>query len=258
PNIVFILIDDLGWRDLGCYGSTFYETPNLDRLANEGMRFSNAYSACPVCSPTRASILTGKYPARVGVTDYIGGHARGKLLAAPYVEHLPPEEFNLAKALKEAGYQTWHIGKWHLGGKEFFPEKQGFDANIGGCGFGHPPTYFSPYKIPTLSDGREGEYLTDRLTGEAIELIRKSDGRPFFMNFWHYAVHTPIEAPQKLVEKYNAKAKRLGLDKINALEEGEAFPTIETKDKRVTRRRLQSDPVYAAMVENLDTNVGRL
>jgi arylsulfatase A-like enzyme len=256
--VILILMDDMGWRDLGCYGSSFYETPNIDRLASEGMRFTDAYAACPVCSPTRASIMTGKYPARVGVTDYIGGFAQGKLLAAPYVDHLPLEEVSLAEALKAAGYQTWHLGKWHLGNEPYWPEKQGFDVNVGGCQYGSPKTYFSPYKIPTLSDGPEGEYLSDRLTNEAIALIRKSDkSRPFFMNFWHYAVHIPIEAPEELVEKYRVKARRLGVDK-NALEVGEHFPSLNKRAERVVRRRVQGDPVYAAMIENLDRNVGRL
>jgi len=259
PNIVFILIYDMGWRDLGCYGSTFYETPNIDRLATQGMRFTNAYAACPVCSPTRASILTGQYPARVGVTNFIGGHSKGKLLEAPYIDHLPAEEINLAKVLRGGGYQTWHIGKWHLGGKEFWPEKQGFDVNIAGSGIGHQPTCFSPYRIANLTDGPDGEYLTDRLTDEAIGLIRKRDkGRPFYLNFCHYAVHTPIQAPAALVEKYKAKAHRLGLDQIDPMSVGEPFPMEEKKDKHVTRRRFQSDPVYAAMIENLDSNVGRL
>src|SRR4051812_17237643 len=146
PNVVFILIDDMGVRDLSCFGSTFYETPRIDQLATRGMRFTQAYAAAPVCSPSRASILTGKYPARVGVTDWIGGHAQGKLIDAPYVDHLPLEETTLAEALHAGGYQTWHVGKWHLGGKPFWPEHQGFDVNIAGCGMGHPKTYFSPYQ----------------------------------------------------------------------------------------------------------------
>ena len=134
PNLLFILIDDMGWRDPSCYGSTFYETPNLDRLAAEGMRFTDAYAACPVCSPTRASILTGKYPANVGVTDWIDFHhrthpARGRLIDAPYIDHLPLEEFSLARALKAGGYATWHVGKWHLGGRPYYPEQHGFDVN---------------------------------------------------------------------------------------------------------------------------------
>ena len=258
PNIIFILIDDMGWRDLGCYGSSFYETPNLDQLAAQGMLFTDAYAACPVCSPTRASILSGKYPATVGVTDWIGAGARGKLIDAPYLHQLPLEERSIATALRAGGYQTWHVGKWHLGREPFYPQHHGFDVNIGGCHRGQPPSYWSPYGIENLAEGPQGEYLTDRLTDESIRLIEASGKQPFFLNLWHYAVHTPIQAPPELVEKYRAKAERLGLDNEAALEEGEAFPTEHKKHLRVQRRRFQSDPGYAAMVENLDTNIGRL
>jgi arylsulfatase A-like enzyme len=260
PNILFILIDDLGWRDLGCYGSSFYETPNLDELATQSLRFTDAYAACPVCSPTRASILTGKYPATVGVTQYIGGHSVGKLCDVPYFHVLPMQEYSLARALRERGsYQTWHVGKWHLGGWLTSPETHGFDINIGGCDWGHPHRgHFSPYGIPTLEDGPAGEYLTDRLTDEAIRLIQNTSDQPFFLNLWHYAVHTPIQAPQNLSEKYQRKARDLGLDQVAAMEEGEYFPCEHKRHLRVQRRVLQSDPAYAAMVENLDWNIGRL
>lgn len=259
PNIVLILMDDMGWRDLACCGSTFYETPNLDRLAAEGMRFTNAYAACPVCSPSRASILTGKAPARLGLTNYIGGTARGRLLEAPSRAFLPLTETSLAKALREGGYATWHIGKWHLGDRPYYPERQGFDVNVGGCAWGHPQKgYFSPWGIETLPDGPPGQYLTDRLTDAAIALIREAGGQPFFLNLWHYAVHTPIQAPAPLIEKYRAKAARLGLDKQPALVEGEHFPCEHKKHLRVMRRVIQSDPTYAAMVENVDANIGRL
>ncbi len=179
PNVVFILIDDMGWKDIGCYGSSFYETPNLDRLRAEGMLFTDAYAACPVCSPTRASILTGRYPARVGVTNYISGHARGKLIDAPYIDHLPLEEHTLASAMRDGGYRTYHVGKWHLGGEPYWPEKQGFDVNVAGCDWGMPHKgYFSPYGIPMLEEGPEGEYLTDRLTDEAIALLRANGDAP--------------------------------------------------------------------------------
>ena len=265
PNIVFILMDDLGWQDLGCYGSTLYETPNLDRLAGESMRFSDAYAACPVCSPTRASILTGRYPATVGVTDWIDwvGHlhpARGKLVDVPYVDHLPLEETTIAGVLHRAGYHTWHVGKWHLGGPAYYPERHGFDHNVGGCEWGLPMQgYFSPWGIPTLVDGPDGEYLTDRLTDAAIRLIRnRRDDRPFFLNLWYYSVHIPIEAKPDKVLKYAAKAKDMGLDQLKAFEEGERFPCEHKKDQRVVRRLIQSDPAYAAMVESVDENVGRL
>ncbi|MBX3012300.1 MAG: sulfatase [Caldilineaceae bacterium] len=266
PNIIFILIDDLGWRDLGCYGSSFYETPRLDQLAAEGMRFTDAYAACPVCSPTRASLLTGKYPATLGITDWIdwAKHihpARGKLVDVPYLDHLPTAETTIATLLQAAGYATWHVGKWHLGGPTHYPEAHGFDVNIGGCHMGSPGQggYFSPYTIPVLDNGPVGEYLTDRLTDEAIRLIEQRDpAQPFFLNFWHYAVHTPIEAPASLTAAYQAKAQALGLDQQTTFAEGDPFPTEHKKHLRITRRLLQSDPVYAAMVENLDWNIGRL
>lgn len=259
PNIVLMLIDDLGWRDISCCGSSFYETPNLDRLAVEGMRFTDAYAACPVCSPTRASILTGRYPARVGITNWIGGHTTGRLLDVPYLDHLPAEECCLARALRAGGYATWHVGKWHLGGRPFHPEDHGFEVNLGGCSWGSPRRgYFSPWGIETLAEAEPGTYLTDQLTDLAVDLVQRRDGRPFFLNLWHYAVHTPIQAPAALVEKYRAKAHRLGLDRLQALEPGEPFPCAHKRHQRVTRRRLQSDPTYAAMVEALDSNVGRL
>ncbi len=267
PNVVFILIDDLGCRDLLCYGSTFYETPNIDRLAAEGMLFSRAYAASPVCSPTRASILTGQYPARIGITQYIGGCRAGRLADVPYLHYLPHEHVTIAAALREAGYQTWHVGKWHLGDEPFWPDKHGFAVNIGGCHFGSPQWpngYFSPYGIPTLADGPQGEYLTDRLTAEAIRLLRQRDRRrPFYLNLWHYAVHTPIQAPEPLVAKYREKAKYLGLDQQTAIVDGEWMESLFTgavaaKPQRVQRRLFQSDPFYAAMIENLDMNIGRL
>ncbi|MGW0227946.1 sulfatase [Actinopolymorpha singaporensis] len=258
PNIVFVLIDDLGWADLGCYGSTFYETPHLDRLAAAGARFTDAYAAAPVCSPTRASIMSGKYPARVGVTQWIGGHAVGRLRDVPYFRELPMEEYSLARALRDGGYQTWHVGKWHLGERRTWPDRHGFDVNVGGCGLGHPPSYVSPYGIPTLPDGPPGEYLTDRLTDEAIKLVENAGEQPFFLNLWHYAVHTPIQAPEDLVGRYEQKAKTLGLDEIDAIKPGEPMPTWHQRHQHVQRRVVQSDPGYAAMVENLDANIGRL
>ncbi|MCF7855035.1 MAG: sulfatase [Candidatus Pacebacteria bacterium] len=264
PNIVFILLDDFGWTDLSCYGSTFYETPNLDRLATRSMRFTDAYAACPVCSPTRASIMSGKYPARLGLTNYISwvnpGHQdKCRLIEAPYVPYLSTDENSLASTLKEIGYTTWHIGKWHMGEEPYWPDKHGFDVNIGGCDLGHPNNgYFSPYNIPNLEDGPEGEYLTDRLTDEAIKLIRHNEDSPFFLNLWYYTVHTPIQGKPELVAKYERKARALGLDKVKTFEEGEIHPKSETVLKRIRRRLVQSDPVYAAMIECMDANVGRL
>ncbi|HUW84600.1 MAG TPA: sulfatase [Phycisphaerae bacterium] len=258
PNFIFILIDDLGFKDLTCYGSEFYETPNLDRLAREGMRFTDAYAACPVCSPTRASILTGKYPATVGVTNFIGGYTSGRLLEAPYIDHLPLEEKTIAAALREAGYRTWHVGKWHLGNEPYYPEHHGFDVNIGGWRAGMPKSYFVPYQNPKLPDGPAGEYLTDRLTDEAIKLIQGSGDEPFFLYLPYYAVHIPIQAKEPYVRKYQAKARQLGLDKLKTFEEDGFFPCEHKKDKRIVRRLIQSDAAYAAMIETLDENIGRL
>ncbi|MFP3937373.1 MAG: sulfatase [Phycisphaerae bacterium] len=258
PNFIFILLDDLGWADLGCYGSTFHETPRLDALAQESMRFTDAYAACPVCSPTRASILTGQYPARIPLTNFIAGEARGRLLSAPYLHYLPLEHTSLAKALGEEDYATWHIGKWHLGDEPYTPEAHGFEVNVGGWRAGRPDTYFSPYQNPKLPDGPDGEYLTDRLTDEAIRLIENRDSRPFFMHLSYYAVHTPIEGKPELVEKYREKAAGMGLDKRDPMEVGEYFPCEHKMHKRVVRRRFQSDPGYAAMVQTVDTNIGRL
>ncbi len=231
PNIVFIFIDDLGWMDLSCQGSQYYETPHIDRLAQQGMRFTNAYTACTVCSPTRASVMTGKYPARLHITDFIGGHAHpwAKLAVPDWTKYLPHSETTVAQAFKDAGYNTFFVGKWHLGGEEYYPETHGFDVNIGGCHRGMPPTYFSPYKIETLEDGPEDEYLTDRLTDETLRLITESKDEPFFMFLSHYAVHTPLEGHPDLVEKYAGK------DKHGQLSE-----------------------TYAAMVESTDQSVGRI
>ena len=267
PNIIFILIDDMGWRDLACYGSPFYETPNIDRLAAKGMRFTQAYAACPVCSPTRASILTGKYPAELGITNWIdwSGQShpnRGRLIDVPYVNHLPLSEHSIAAALSEGGYAAWHVGKWHLGGLQHYPERHGFQVNIGGWEAGMPVNgYFSPWEIPTLKDGPVGECLTDRLTDEAIRLIeehvRRADS-PFFLNLWYYAVHTPIQAKPELIAKYEQKAKSMGLDMVEAIVEGEHFPAEHKMHLRIQRRVIQSDPVYAAMIETVDANIGRL
>jgi arylsulfatase A-like enzyme len=262
PNIIMIMIDDLGARDLGCFGSSFYETPHLDRLAKGGLKFDNAYASCPACSPTRASLLSGKYPARVGITQWIGGLSEGKLKDVPYLHYLPLEETSIATALKNGGYQTWHVGKWHLGDEGFLPENHGFDVNIGGCHWGAPEgkgRYFSPFEMHNLPD-REGEpeYLTDRLTEEAIGLIDGRTEAPFFLNLSHYAVHTPIMAPAHLIKKYEAKAAALGLDKIDPIVRGESFSCVHKSDQFIERRVIQSHAGYAAMIENLDTNIGKL
>lgn len=257
-SIVLILVDDLGWADIGLNGSSFYETPHIDALGLGGINYTQAYASAPVCSPTRASLLTGKYPARVGVTQFINGFGHGALRDVPYCRELPGDEHSLARALQRAGWATWHVGKWHLGPKPTWPKNHGFDVNIGGWDSGQPDSYWSPYRIPTLDDGPVGEYLTDRLTDEAIALIESAGDQPFFLNLWHYAVHIPCQAPADLVAKYRAKARTLGLDDDHAIELGEYQPMSRRSHLRVARRTVQSDPVYAAMIENLDTNVGRL
>ncbi|MFW6133029.1 MAG: sulfatase [Planctomycetota bacterium] len=259
PNFIFILLDDMGWADLACQGSDFYETPNIDRLASEGMRFTDAYASCPVCSPTRASWMTGRYPARLGLTNYIAGHERGKVISAPFVHYLPGEEKTVADSLREGGYQTWHVGKWHLGERDYWPDRHGFDVNVGGCHWGAPKQgYFAPWGNPALDEGADGEYLTDRLTDEAIRLIENSDGRPFLLNMCYYSVHVPIQAKEAYVERYRAKAAEMGLDEVQVFAEDGPFPCEHKKDKRIIRRLVQSDPTYAAMIHSVDENVGRL
>ena len=259
PDILFILIDDLGWRDLTCYGSTFYETPQIDRLARQGILFTDAYAAAPVCSPTRASLLTGKYPATLGITDWIGAHSHGRLMTVPFVDHLPRSESTIATALRHAGYRTWHVGKWHLGDTDSWPEHHGFDINIGGCGWGHPRQgHFSPWGLPNLSDGEPGSYLADHLTDEAIRLLQTPHRQPYFLHLCYYAVHTPIQAPNDLIAKYRQKARTMGLDTLPTFQQGEYFSCDQKHHQRIQRRLLQSDPVYAAMIENLDSNIGRL
>jgi arylsulfatase A-like enzyme len=256
-NFVFFLVDDMGWADPGCYGSTFYETPNIDKLASEGMRFTDAYAACPVCSPTRASIVTGKYPARLGITQWIGASNK----PTPYLHYLPLEEVTIAEALKEAGYATGFVGKWHLAPPgqanvaDFYPDHQGFDVNIGGDASGSPPTYFWPYKrnkrrLTTLPPGgHKGEYLTDRLTNESLKFLEANKDKPFLLYLSHYAVHTPIEAKPALIEKYKAKAAKL------PKHEGPEFITMYG---RYETRQVQDNPVYAGMVQSVDESIGRV
>lgn len=264
PNLILILIDDLGWMDLGCYGSRFHQTPHLDALAAQGMRFTRAYASSPVCSPTRASLMTGRAPARVGITNWIpGGDRRGRLREAPNLHWLPRTERSLAAELAAHGYQTWHVGKWHLGDAPFSPREHGFQVNHGGCHLGHPPSYWAPFAIPGLEDAAPGIHLTDHLTERAIALLRARDpGRPFLLNLWHYAVHTPIQAPPALVEKYRRKAAASGLDRVPAFADGGEMPVLPQEPGRpmgrIRRRVVQSDPAYAALVEHLDAAVGRL
>jgi arylsulfatase A-like enzyme len=228
-----MLADDLGWTDLACYGSDLHETPHLDRLAADGMRFTQAYSACTVCSPTRASVLTGKYPARLHVTDWIPGlvPANPKLIVPEWTKHLPLEEASLAEVLRSTGYATASIGKWHLGDEDFYPEKHGFDQNVAGTAAASPRSYFSPYSITTLPEGPDGEYLTERLGNEAVRYIEENKGKPFFLYMPHFAVHLPIQAKAAGIDKYKAKLRH-GLKHTN--------------------------PTYAAMLESVDETMGRI
>jgi arylsulfatase A-like enzyme len=257
-NVVFVLVDDLGWTDLTCQGSEFYATPNIDRLAASGIRFTDAYAACAVCSPTRAAVMTGRYPARTGVTDwiraqfqrgrkgtpaknpteYVGGRNR-KLLCPPNPFWLESEEVTLAEVLKKAGYATCHIGKWHLGDDAWFPQHQGFDENYGGCDYGQPPSYFDPYTNKRLKQGivhlkprKKGEYLTDREADEAVGFIARHKDKPFFLYLAHYAVHTPIQAKKDLTDRYAKKREA------------------------TVQKSKQKNAKYAAMVHSVDDAVG--
>ncbi len=253
PNVVVLLVDDLGWRDIGFMGSQYYETPNIDKLASESMVFTQAYAAGAVCSPTRASIMTGRYPARIGITDWIRARFQvqnDEIQAPPqYAENenrilrtpsnpfwMDLDEVTIAEVLKNEGYYTCHIGKWHLGPDDYYPEKQGFVQNIAGCDMGQPVNYFDPYKdrkgvgFPNLNSRQEGEYLIDRLSDELTNVIKRQKDKPFFVNMCYYAVHPPLMAKPEIVEKYKFKEAIDG----------------------------QNNPVYAAMIESLDNAVGKL
>lgn len=251
PNFVFILVDDLGWTDLSCYGSTFYETPNLDRFAKESLRFTNAYAAASICSPTRAAIMTGRHPVRVDITDWLKGlDPKNKPLLGPQDrDQLPLEEKTLAEYMAENGYKTFFAGKWHLGSEGFFPEDQGFQINKGGHDRGTPPGgYYVPYNNPKLEDGPQGEYLTDRLTDESIRFLEENKDTSFFLFLSFYTVHTPIQANKKHVAKFKAKAQSLAIDSASLeVPEGEAVTLTQ-----------QIHPDYASMVYAMDENVGRL
>ena len=251
PNIIFILVDDLGWKDLGYSGSTFYETPNIDKLRNESYEFSSAYAASSVCSPTRASIMTGKHPARVNITDWIPGDnpLDRPFLGPKDLHQLPLEEVTIAEKLKNYGYTTFYSGKWHLGSKGYYPEQNGFDINIGGFEKGSPPGgYYTPYKNPKLSDGPEGEYLTDRLTSESIKFIENNKkDNPFALFLAFYTVHTPIQANKKHVSYFENKLNKLDDNIARTRQEGKAITLLN-----------QVNPDYASMVYALDENIGRL
>ena len=251
PNVIFILVDDLGWNDLGYTGSKFYESPNIDTLSNYSFQFTNAYSASPVCSPTRASIMTGKHPSRVNITDWIPGNdPKDKPLLGPQdLDGLPHEEITIAEELKSSGYNTFYIGKWHLGSEGSYPEDHGFDINIGGFEKGSPMGgYYSPYKNPKLSDGPEGEYLTDRLTNEALGLINNRDARkPFALFLSFYNVHTPIQANLEHVDYFKEKLSKMNDNIVRTRGEGEALTRLN-----------QTDAEYASMVYAVDKNLGKL
>lgn len=259
PNVILIVVDDMGWMDLSCQGSDYYKTPNIDRIAQEGMRFTNGYAACAVCSPTRAALQTGRYPARIGVTDwirslfqrgklgtpeknpteYVGGKNR-KLLCPPNPFWMEHDEVTVAEVLGSHGYKTAYIGKWHLGDEAWYPPGQGYDENRGGCDYGQPPSYFDPYNqpkhrhpmiragIPSLPGRKPGEFLTHREADEVVELIRQWKDKPFFINLGHYAVHTPIQAIDEVAAKY----KQDGKSDVNAK--------------------------YAAMVESIDDSTQQI
>jgi arylsulfatase A-like enzyme len=263
PNVVFFLIDDLGVNDIGANNpKTFYETPNVDQLAREGVRFTNGYTACCVCSPTRFSIQTGKYPARGAHTIWFGAADGGnnknaKFRDAAYVDRMAIEETTLGEAFHDAGYKTLFVGKWHLGPtEEFFPENQGYDVNIAGGAHGNPGKdgYFSPYNnLHNLPNGPEGEYLTHRLAREAVAQIKQAKDKPFLLYFATYQVHTPLLAPEELITKYRNKAEKLGLPT-----DGQDLFIKDENTPGPRIRKIQSQPVYAAMVEEMDTAVGKV
>ena len=255
-NVVWIIVDDLGWRDIGAAGSTFYETPNIDRLAAAGMRFTQFDTASGVCSPTRASFMTGKHPARVKITNWIGGGQAGMLLQGEYLSQLPLDEVTPGEAFREAGYNTAYMGKWHLGDGEHLPDAQGFDVTVAVNGAGQPASYFYPYQrenpsawdVPDLDDGVEGEYLTDRLTDEAVAFLRDHAGSPFFLVLSHYSVHTPLQSKDDLTAKYDAKSERLPAN---------PQPFVAEGSLAISKTR-QDHAVYAGMVESTDDSVGRI
>jgi arylsulfatase A-like enzyme len=256
PNILFILVDDYGIKDVGIEGSKFYETPNIDGLARGGMRFTRGYSNCQVCSPSRASIQLGEYPARHGITDYIGAAVgeqfaskrHVKLLPAEYVRNLPSGDTSLAEALKGAGYSTFFAGKWHLGSKGSWPEDHGYEINKGGWDAGSPMGgYYAPWKNPNLPSGPKGESLTQRLASETITFIEEHKDKPFLAFLSFYAVHGPIQTTKPLWSKYREKASKQPAP-------AERFQI----DRTLPVRQVQDNPVYAGLIENMDTAVGRV
>lgn len=255
PNVLFILVDDLGYHDLGFSGSTFYETPNIDALAKESVWFKNGYAASRVCSPSRASIMTGKFTARHGVTDWIGAKAgedwrarnrHNKLLPADYIKALPKENTTIAEVFKNEGYATFFAGKWHLGNKGSYPEDHGFDINKGGFHRGGPSGgFFAPFKNPKLKHKKNGENLTIRLAEETANFISQNKERPFFAYLSFYAVHAPIQTTEAKWNKYRNKAESSGIAK-NGYQMERVLPI----------RQVQDNPIYGGLVETMDDAVG--
>lgn len=249
-NFVVILVDDLGWTDLGYSGSTFHETPNIDAFSTTSIQFTNAYASGSVCSPSRAALMTGKHPARINITDWIPGYIpeNERLKGPEDLFELPLEELTLPEILKSNGYKTFFAGKWHLGDSGYFPEDQGFDINIGGHHRGSPPGgYYSPYKNPKLADGPKGEYLTDRLTDESINFLEQTENTPFLLYLSYYTVHTPIQPNKTYVEKFEKKLSNLKLDDRLYKDEGRGKTLLQ-----------QNNAAYASMLYALDKNVGKL
>jgi arylsulfatase A-like enzyme len=253
PNILFILADDLGIKDLSCEGSTFYETPHIDSIAHSGMRFTNGYSTCQVCSPSRASIMSGQYPARIGITDWIGAATgmkwkrNDKVLPPENGSQLPAKITTVSEALKSGGYRTFFAGKWHIGGEGSGPEDHGFEVNKGGYYSGSPRGgYFAPFNNPKLNDGPNGESLPIRLATEANNFISKTNSKkPFFAFLSFYSVHGPIQTSPNLWEKYREKASATGLST-------ERFKN----DRTLPVRQVQDCPIYGGMMESMDNAVG--
>jgi arylsulfatase A-like enzyme len=257
PNVLFILVDDLGAKDLSNEGSSFYETPNIDQIAREGMKFTRGYASCQVCSPSRASILTGKYPTNHGITQYIGGPSgidhrkRGRFdshLPPPYEQNLRKSEVTMAEAMRQMGYKTFFAGKWHLGSQGSWPTDHGFEINKGGWDVGGPRGgFFSPYINPNLESGPIGESLTLRLGQETANFIEKHKYQPFLAYLSYYTVHAPIQTTRSLWTKYRDKAEKMGL-----LKSRERF----LFDRRLNVRQVQDCPIYAGMIELLDDSIG--
>ena len=255
PNIVFILADDLGATDLGCTGSKYYETPNIDGIAGQGMIFTQGYAACRVCSPSRASIMTGKFTARHGITDWIGAKSgvawrennkHDKLLPPAYIHNLPEAEFTLAEAMRASGYKTFFAGKWHLGSEGSYPEDHGFDVNKGGWEKGSPwGGYYSPWNNPNLENRRNGENLSMRLANETVHFLKENRDSAFFAFLSFYAVHGPIETTQEKWSKYRDKAEQNGIKE-----------TGYKMERVLPIRQVQDNPVYAGLVESMDDAVG--